>query len=98
MLKDYRVKTILDLENGTAELKVSVKGADAHIALKDRDGNLICEGEAPDGGEFTANVDSPALWTAETPYLYNLTIDTDNELIGEKVGFRDVCVKTAPFW
>ncbi len=94
-LEDYRVKTILDLENGTAVLKVTVKGADAHITLKDRDGRLICEGEAPDGGEFSAKVDSPALWTAETPYLYNLTIETDSELIGEKVGFRDVCVKNS---
>ena len=94
-LEDYRVKTILDLENGSAELKVSLKGAGAHIALKDRDGNLICDGDAPNGGEFTATVSSPMLWTAETPYLYDLTIETADELIGEKVGFRDVCVKNS---
>ena len=94
-LEDYRVKTILDLENGSAELKVSVKGAGAHIALKDKDGALICAGDEPSCGEFIAKVDNPSLWTAETPYLYDLTIETEDELIGEKVGFRDVRVENS---
>ena len=28
-------------------------------------------------------VESPHLWSAETPYLYNLVIETDTEIIGE---------------
>jgi beta-galactosidase len=31
------------------------------------------------------------LWSAETPYLYHLTLTTDNEVIGEEVGFRTIC-------
>lgn len=32
-------------------------------------------------------------WSAETPVLYDLLIESGSEVIGEKVGFRDICVK-----
>ena len=33
------------------------------------------------------------LWSAETPYLYRLTIEAGNEIIGEKVGFRTISIE-----
>ena len=38
-------------------------------------------------------VDHPALWSAETPDLYTLIMETDNEVITEKIGFRRVEVR-----
>ena len=33
------------------------------------------------------------LWTAETPDLYTLVIETDGETIAQKVGIREVKVQ-----
>ena len=38
-------------------------------------------------------VDDPLLWSAETPALYTLVIQTDDETIAQKVGIREVCVR-----
>ena len=38
-------------------------------------------------------IDGPVLWSAEKPALYTLIMDTGNEVITEKVGFRKVEVR-----
>ncbi|MCI8602663.1 MAG: hypothetical protein HFE79_00730 [Ruminiclostridium sp.] len=38
-------------------------------------------------------MDSPLLWSAEKPDLYNLDICAGEERIGERVGFRDISAK-----
>lgn len=90
---DYTVKTILNHKTGSSEFKLTVKGSSAHIRLCDADGNTVCEADVKDGEEYKTKVQKPRLWSAEIPYLYNLTIETENEVIGEKVGFRDIRVK-----
>ena len=37
-------------------------------------------------------VDDPQLWTAETPYLYTLVIETEHETISDHVGIREISV------
>lgn len=92
-LSDYKVETKLNHENKTAVFSVALFGSDADITLKDRDGKVICQGFAKAGEVFSADIANPRLWSAETPNLYDLTIETADEVIGEKVGFRDICVK-----
>ena len=58
---------------------------------------------APDGCEIPVltdacgrsffRVEQPLLWSAEKPHLYHLTMATEDEVIGEKVGLRSVCVQ-----
>lgn len=49
---------------------------------------------SPDGKKLPfGNVNSPALWTAETPDLYTLTADCNGEHIEIPFGFRTVSVK-----
>jgi len=91
-LQDYRVKTILKPENNTAVLELTVTGSDAEVVLKDKEGELVGEGVAKEGEIFTIIVENPKLWSAECPYLYELTFTTDEEVIGEKVGFRDISI------
>lgn len=92
-LNDYKVETKINHDDGSAILSVAVKGCPAHLTLKDASGSVICEGEASENAKFEARVEKPALWSAETPYLYDMIIETENEVIGEKVGFRDICIK-----
>ena len=42
-------------------------------------------------------VDSPALWSAEKPYLYDLVLTCDGEVIRQRFGFRTVEIKDAVF-
>ena len=47
---------------------------------------------AYDGESVEIKLENVKLWSAETPYLYRLTINAGDEVIGEEVGFRDVKV------
>ncbi len=44
------------------------------------------------GGEVHFTVRDPLLWTAESPHLYPLLIETEGETIFERIGFREVSV------
>ena len=90
-LENYHIKTMLSDDN-TAVFKLTVYGADADITLTDTDGNIIMQQKALDGIQLEADISDPQLWSAETPYLYSLTIETQDEIIGEKVGFRSICI------
>lgn len=101
-LTDYRIRTILSDDMKSAVLEFIAypyenfaygEGISAKITLSDREGNVIFEGGIKNGSKLEIPVDDPHLWSAETPYLYSLTIETDTELIGEKVGFRKICVE-----
>ncbi len=94
-LQDYRVKTILNPKENSAALELSVSGSDAEVVLKDKEGTLVGESSVKAGEVFTITVENPKLWSAESPYLYQLTLTTDEEVIGEKVGFRNICIENS---
>ena len=90
-LEDYRIKA-----NPTPDRKgiltITTEGSSANVKLYDGE-NLICEGYTEENMPLIIKVDNPHLWSAETPYLYNLVIETDTEIIGEKVGFRNIFIE-----
>ena len=93
-VRDYTVRTFLK-DGGAGVVRVSVE-ADGEISpvltLCDADKNPVGEAVLTDGVyEFT--VSNAKLWTAETPYLYTLTISTADEVITQAVGIREVYIK-----
>ncbi len=92
-LEDYRIRTILSDDMKSAVLEFIPYGTDIKITLSDTEGNILFTGETDDGSKLEISVDNVNLWSAETPYLYNLVIETDNEIIGEKVGFRKIAIE-----
>ncbi len=90
-ISDYLIKT--EIFDGFAEIKLTVKGADADVKLYDTVGNFIFEGKATDNTELTIRVENPVLWNAEAPKLYNLVLSSNGEAIGEKVGIRKVSIE-----
>ena len=78
------------------ELSVQVSGGFADIALYDGD-KLICTGTAGDNEIFSARVEGVRPWSAERPYLYRLIITSNDEVIGERVGFRTVKIADGVF-
>ena len=91
-IEDYRIVAEPDETYTKGILKISVKGSPASLRLYDKD-KLLCEGTAGDGAEYECIVENANLWSAESPYLYRLEIETDEELIGEKIGFRKISIE-----
>lgn len=89
-LENYRIKTILNDDNSSAVFEIELTGADAEITLSGSDGKTVANGKIKAGEKCSFEIKSPILWSAEKPYLYDLEILTDNEIIGEKVGFRSI--------
>ncbi len=92
-IQNYVVKTILNEEKTAADLEVSVFGMDVTAKLLDPEGNAISSINVCDGEKGTIHVENPKLWSAEVPELYSLMITAGEELIGEKVGFRDIAIR-----
>ena len=40
-------------------------------------------------------VKEPNLWNPEQPYLYTLVLETEGEVITDRIGLREICVKDA---
>ncbi len=59
--------------------------------LTDASGNTVAQ--AVSDGDVTLSVPQPILWNAERPYLYTLTMQTDDECIRIPVGLREVYTK-----
>lgn len=81
-VRDYVIKTETD---GTVSF--TPFGADCEVTF---DGGKKL---AKDGETVIFKVKNPRLWSAEDPYLYDLTIETNGEKIGEKVGIRSVKIE-----
>ncbi len=103
-VEDLKVKTLLDKQYENAELvaDIVVKGA------ADLSGSIQCRLEDKNTGagvfkekkalgekiEIRHKVEKPVLWSAENPYLYELTIILEDkqgnviEVVRQQVGFR----------
>ncbi len=79
-IRDYKIETEIsgkihaDIESDT----------DTKLVLEDND-EVIYSGSV---GDIT--VENPVLWNAEYPYLYTLYLVTENEVIKERVGIREI--------
>ncbi|MBQ9521907.1 MAG: DUF4981 domain-containing protein [Oscillospiraceae bacterium] len=72
----------------------------AALTLSDADGNIVGTATFHDISDDSNYQQSAELtvpdvrrWTAETPYLYTLTLETPGEVITDRVGFREICVQ-----
>ena len=85
---------------------------DDYVIVTDMSGNLsfeILRGSAANvtfngktktalpGEKVFFRIEDPSLWSAETPFLYDLTVFCGEEVIYEQVGFRECEVKNGVF-
>ncbi len=90
-IRDIFINT--DISNGVGCINIQLEGAQRAVCtLTDADGNEIGTQNTSEGTvKFT--VPEPKLWTAETPYLYTVTIACGEERIYQRVGIRKIEVR-----
>ena len=92
---DYFVKTKLDREAGKARVNIGFSYLDKEIPVKvsvqDADGKTVAQESGT--GHVTLSMGDIRLWSAETPYLYTLIMETEGEVITEELGLREVNIK-----
>lgn len=95
-IRDITVRTPLFANYRKARLQVRLdftgKTLPVSWQLLDASGSAVLSGVAKDG-LIDEEVPSPRLWTAETPYLYELILSTADETIPLQIGLRDITVK-----
>lgn len=95
-IRDYFIRTKYDAttKNALVYGTVYVCGRPSNImaGLYDQDGIKVGEAEVADN-EFSISLSNPLLWTAETPNLYRLVLETADEIIADQVGIRTLLIK-----
>lgn len=99
-IEDYVIETGLSEDFRRADLKIhfSFQGTavPVRLTLTDPDaGETVYQGSFVPGPDKSVSIPvrDPALWSAETPCLYTLFMETDNEVITERIGFRKVEIR-----
>lgn len=92
---DYFVKTKLNRQAGTAEVEITFtylnKEIPTHVLIEDQAGNEVAEDSGC--GRIELQIPDIRLWSAETPYLYTLVMETEGEVITEQLGLREVGIR-----
>lgn len=98
-IRDYFTTIEIDKE---AIIKIRLdyldSPVDTKVYLYDAKDRLIASSLAVpfDGGNYThkavLGVKNPKLWNPEEPYLYTLIIETPDEVITDRVGFREISI------
>ncbi len=101
-IRDYFVTDTLS--EGEAALRIRLaylaEPETVQARLLDSRGQEVAAGTAvPFAGdpeythEITMQVKEPKLWNPEAPYLYTLVLETEDEVITDRVGFREIRVE-----
>lgn len=96
MIYDYFVKTSHTKEKACVTVEVKYwkdQGIFTKATLTDADGKQIDTAEILENGALELNIDDPVLWNTENPYLYTLVLETEYEVITERVGIREICIQ-----
>lgn len=90
---DVRIKAL----EGTIPVNVAVYDVDDRVAacaaVSGAKGGMgaFADAEYPQSVRLT--VENPSLWNAEQPYLYTLVLETENEVITDHVGIREIDIR-----
>lgn len=90
---DYFINTNVREREASLDIRLRYRGNPVPVkaTLYDAEGQEIFTEIFEDRKEI--NVSNPILWNSEEPYLYKLVLATENEVITEHVGIREVSIK-----
>lgn len=103
---DYYVTTALQADQAIVDIRIKPlkEMIPVQITVYDREdrvvGTAIAEAACSEGiaeAEYpllaSLVLKSPKLWTAETPYLYTLILETNKEIITDRIGVREINIE-----
>lgn len=73
--------TVYTSNNGTADVEIKITGAD---------GTEVASHRGSSNTALTFQADSPALWTPDSPTLYNISVTLGDDQINSYTAFRTV--------
>lgn len=93
--------TTTELKKDGALIKIRTRffqqSIPVQITVYDAEGTAVKNGtltELPDGGEYQQiaqiELKNVHLWNAEAPYLYTVVLETEGEVITDRIGFREI--------
>lgn len=94
-IRDVDIRTDLTTINGDISFKINgqeQENSSEEVCAILYDGDQEIERQKVRGGKFTFSPANPKLWTAETPNLYTLVLQMDDEYIPFRVGMRTIAV------
>ncbi len=98
-IRDYFLTTQIADEEATVRIRFAFHGEKTPVAIKllNADDKMVAKAGVKD---FESNsvythqavftVKNPILWNPEQPYLYTLLLETENEVITDRVGLRTI--------
>lgn len=82
-VRDYKIETSID-----GKITIDVESdTDVTFVIEDEKGKIYS------GNDREIHIENPILWNAEYPYLYTLYIITEDEVIREKIGIREIKIE-----
>lgn len=64
--------------------------AEVEVSIAGQNGSALTTGSGKSDSEFTFKVDSPKLWSPDSPTLYNVTVTMGDDEVSSYIGFRTV--------
>lgn len=101
-IRDYFVHTAIREDHAEVQVEFSYLGqfVPTKVMIYNNNGALVGEemanmqvSEAGYTHAATVQIADPVLWNPEAPYLYTLVLETENEVIIDRVGIREICVQ-----
>ena len=93
-ISDYRIKT--KIEDMLAKIELDVKfysPANVKISIEDKNGAVVAVGSIAEEGTAVLEIANPELWNTENLYLYQLILETENEVIVDHIALRKIEIK-----
>ena len=96
---DYFVNTAIGSDSADVAIRLAYRNGAVPVTASviDANGSIVASGTAIDlaGDEdysqiIHMTIQNPTLWNAEAPYLYTLVLETENEVITDRVGIRKI--------
>ncbi|WP_311432163.1 glycoside hydrolase family 2 TIM barrel-domain containing protein [Facklamia hominis] len=101
-ITDYQITQSFNDDLSQASIHLALQGInlekDVKISLLDPQGNTLYQRAMPANSELTIPVDQPLLWNAETPYLYEIYLESDQEIIRQALGLRQIEIRDQIFY
>ena len=93
-IRDYRIRTRITkgLAKVTLDVEFDIPTA-VKLSIEDKNGAVVSEGSIAENGSVLLEIVNPELWNTENPYLYQLIMETEVEVIVDHIALHTIEIK-----